>query len=188
MAKKATKGKTVRLLRPPEPQTLDDLLLYIPGMRKMRSINASLLRTLLDRPKKHCTWCGGKVTKGRSTWCGDACVKEYQLRCDAQTQLRFVIDRDKGICQVCDRDTVEAVKLWAAKRTELETANPGVVYRYGDLMKQHAAAFGYGRGHWSEVDHIIPVSEGGGLLGPKNLRLLCGQCHLMVTSKLASKA
>ena len=39
-----------------------------------------------------------------------------------------------------------------------------------------------------EMDHTIPVSEGGGCCGLDNLRTLCVRCHKTVTARLAARA
>jgi 5-methylcytosine-specific restriction protein A len=38
-----------------------------------------------------------------------------------------------------------------------------------------------------DIDHIVPVSEGGGCCGLSNLRTLCKPCHKGETKKLAKK-
>lgn len=38
-----------------------------------------------------------------------------------------------------------------------------------------------------EVDHIVPVCEGGRLCDPENLRTLCAACHKVETAALASR-
>lgn len=40
------------------------------------------------------------------------------------------------------------------------------------------------RRYW-EVDHIVPVVEGGGSCGLSNLRTLCWECHRRATRELA---
>ena len=39
----------------------------------------------------------------------------------------------------------------------------------------------------TEIDHIIPVVEGGGCCGLDNLRTLCTQCHREETNKLMQR-
>jgi len=51
---------------------------------------------------------------------------------------------------------------------------------------------GFGnRDYWRrrlwDVDHIVPVVEGGGSCGPEGLRTLCIPCHRSETAKLARK-
>lgn len=41
-------------------------------------------------------------------------------------------------------------------------------------------------GAW-EMDHVIPVVEGGGSCGLENLRVLCRACHVAVTAQLARR-
>lgn len=165
--------------------TLDDLLEAIPGLRRTRSINADWLRTLLDRRKGQCTWCGQQVPKGSRTWCSDACVQEFKLRCCSQTQARHVLKRDAGICQECGRDTIEAESEFERRWAE-EKKNHGVFFsQYKDAMKDLQTELGFARGSWREVDHIVPVVLGGGLCGVDNLRLLCGKCHAKECQKLS---
>lgn len=38
-----------------------------------------------------------------------------------------------------------------------------------------------------EIDHIVPVCEGGGFCGPENLRTLCPRCHRQETEKLNTR-
>lgn len=84
--------------------------------------------------------------------------------------------RDKGVCAHCGLDC-EALKrkyrkLLPADKKALKT-------EYGIPEHRH-------RRFW-DIDHIIPVIEGGGACGPENLRTLCPKCHRVVTSELAAK-
>ena len=156
--------------------TLDDLLEVVPGMRKLRSLNADWLRKLLDRQKGQCTWCGKSVPKGRRTWCSQECADTFNLRCSCSHQMRHVIKRDNGICQLCGADTFENERkfkeVWKTERNRYPLVS---THRHHEkyVKEQH----GMTRGRWREVDHIKPVILGGGLLGVDNLRLLCGACH-----------
>ncbi len=163
---------------------LDTLLARVPGLRRMRSLDADLLRVLLDRKRGECSWCGTLVQSGRRTWCSDNCVDAFKLRCDAGRQMRFVEARDGGICQLCQRDTIAAErdnKILFNRRHQLLDGPDRI-----EVDRQLHLA-GYARGSWREVDHIVPVSEYGGLLGPQNLRLICGSCHLAETNRLAKR-
>lgn len=174
-------------------KTLDELLQAVPGMRRLRSINADLLRILLDRKKGECTWCGEATGKGRRTWCSDQCVKSFSLRCDAGKARSYVATRDRGICAACGRDTLKA---------EADAAQQGIKawpsWRSGESQQDHQARrdaallrlrveFGYARGQYREVDHDPPVVEYGGLCPVEQLRLLCGACHADETKRLAGR-
>ena len=166
------------------PTTLDELLVVVPGLRKLRSLDAAMLRVLLDRRRTQCTWCGQPVPRGRRTWCSDSCVSAFRARCDTAAQATLVLNRDRGICADCGRDTIAAAR-------EAEAAwrqSPHyMAYRNWDQRRALFAQFGYARGRWREVDHVVPVIEGGGLMGPDNLRLLCGACHAQHTRALRKR-
>jgi hypothetical protein len=42
-------------------------------------------------------------------------------------------------------------------------------------------------GHFWQVDHLVPVIEGGGTCGLENLRTLCTPCHLQATRALRAR-
>lgn len=101
--------------------------------------------------------------------------------------MNYVLKRDRGICGDCGRDTIQAERdfraAWKIEKSQ-----------YGDTFSQHEwperllkDQFGFGRGRWREVDHVIPVVLGGGLLGVGNLRLLCGACHQRATRQLSAR-
>ena len=162
------------------PKDLDDLLALLPGMRKQRFLNAGTLRMLLNRPRRHCTWCGKAVPKGRQTWCSQSCVDAFNLRCSPPHQKAFVEKRDEGICQLCGRNTVASRQFARRALRALPSLN-GSSVKIRDRIRRR---FGYGGGSFSQVDHIVPVCRGGGLCSVENLRLLCGSCHLKVTAEM----
>jgi len=170
---------------------LDDLLALLPGLRRVRSLNADWLRVLTDRQKGECTWCGQPVAKGRSTWCSDDCVKAFKLRCCPNTAAAFAEKRDNGICQKCGRDCRKAERDARAEglmrhRPQLPGETPYEYRRVLDAReKRLREEFGYARGRWSEIDHLVPVVLGGGLCDPAGLRTVCGACHLEATNQLA---
>lgn len=170
------------------PKTLDELLQVVPGLSRLRSLNASMLRVLLDRKKKQCTWCGSEVKKPRLNWCGDKCLEEFNMRCSPQSQAREVIERDKGICSICNRDINQQMELfksaWEEELKKFPSLHSSDRWKAHDSMERK---FGGIRGVWMEVDHILPVIEGGGLCGLDNLRLLCAVCHKGETRKLAKR-
>lgn len=171
----------------PEKLKLVDALTLLPGLRRFRQVDATTLRKWLNREAKECTWCGGPVGKGRSTWCGAVCLQEFKLRCCPHAQRRFVGNRDKGICQICERDTILSEKAYNLNGVKWRPLRSGEDRKaVQEEIKKSLLSYGHARGMWREVDHIVPVCEGGGLLGPDNLRLICGECHLDVTNKLVA--
>ena len=164
---------------------LDDLLAAAPGLRRFRGINARMLAALLEREPYECVWCGGGVPKSRRNWCGDDCVKAFRLRCDPAFGRDFVLEASRGICAECGVDTIAAEARWRSQYRYLFPGNT-----FGNLPRSpevNDAGRVYARGRWREVDHVIPVCEGGGLCGPDGLRLLCGRCHHEATRRLAER-
>jgi len=114
-----------------------------------------------------CRWCRGPVVAPRRTFCGDSCVHEWKIRSSPWYVRREVKKRDKGICQLCGVNVVKAHREWTR-------AKPPA----GDRAARRA--WRQARPRW-EVDHIVPVADGGGECGLENYRLLCRGCHVRVT-------
>ena len=165
-------------------RTLDDLILENPELARLRYLSLDRLRKILCRQKGECTGCGNRVNPG-FRWCSHACRELHYVRCLPAFALRFVRKRDKGICQICGRDTVVSRKQAQAEGLMRYPWPEAYLDKAARMAKR--AEFGYGRGCFSEVDHIIPVSKGGGLCRPENLRLLCGVCHAAATKELFYK-
>jgi len=142
-----------------------------------RLISSGELRQLLNRQKGCCTWCGVEVPKGRRTWCSNDCVAEFNIRCNPASARWAVEKRDEGICAECGFDAAKLQRIRAAVQRD-----------DWFLGSRLPALLGFGfRQHFWEMDHIIPVSEGGGLCSLHNLRTLCIPCHLAHSAELASR-
>lgn len=143
-----------------------------------------------------CKWCEKEVPEGRRAWCDEECIDESRRRTDLGYQRRLVEERDKGICALCGIDTGEvsdlAERFQSEARDVLKTKSKGFGrnrYKYwphGDY-KDFLRAMGFTRQHVWEMDHILPVSEGGGGCGLENLRTLCIPCHDQETAKLKAR-
>ena len=63
----------------------------------------------------------------------------------------------------------------------------------GPLLRAELEKLRIPESHWRltrrlwEMDHIVPVVEGGGSCGLDNLRTLCVACHRKETAKLAKR-
>ncbi len=92
------------------------------------------------------------------------CSDECWLRNTPAMMRRAVQKRDQGICAICGLDT--------------KTVKSSGGY--------------YGTRHKWEADHILPVSEGGGLCGLDGYRTLCkgagtNNCHGKVSGELRKR-
>lgn len=174
-------------------RSFDELLDAVPGLRRLRSLNADWLRVLHDRRLGECTWCGSEMPKGRQVWCGDVCEVAFYTRCSWTYAARLVFDRDRGICRECGTDTVANEREAKALKKVLLTGRCPKHVNLFDWRQQCLesatwfTARGFSRGRWREVDHILPVCNGGGLCTLDNLRLLCGVCHHEHTKQLAAQ-
>lgn len=99
-----------------------------------------------------CRWCRSEVEAPRRAWCSDECVQRYQRVWTWGAMRDLIRERDEEACQRCgttDPPSPKRARSWQ-QRTD----------------------------PW-DVDHIVPVADGG-TDDPANLRLLCIPCHIEV--------
>lgn len=123
-----------------------------------------------------CRQCSQEVKPPRRTFCSQACVDLWVVRTGSGME-RFMRKRDRGICALCGLDC-QALKT---RYKRLLTKQERVAFKV-----QHGIPASRSRRFW-DIDHIVPVVEGGGSSGPDNLRTLCIPCHRGVTKALAGK-
>lgn len=125
-----------------------------------------------------CRKCGKECEKKRQTFCSKECVHEWRLRTDGGYQTKHVLARDKGVCALCGLDCLALREELVRAMRELRAV-------------EWCAERGIPRHLWSrrlwEMDHTIPVVEGGGACGLENLRTLCWACHREQTTQLAKR-
>ncbi|WP_241654291.1 HNH endonuclease [Granulicella sibirica] len=114
------------------------------------------------------------MNKRRRTFCSDYCVHQWRLRTDPGYLRDQVFARDRGVCALCQADTIAIYN--ALRRARGPNRKAGLCL-YG-LATIHAR-----RSLW-DADHILPVAEGGGQCDLDNLRTLCLPCHREVTASL----
>lgn len=120
---------------------------------------------------------------------------------------KAVLERDKGICKSCGVDTV---RLWEWIQTLPMIGNTSAAWRYGREDEHTKLAFRRVLGRhrfraavilgrlWGirihhhrkslfEIDHIVPVADGGGECGIENLQTMCLRCHSQKTAEQAGR-
>ena len=127
---------------------------------------------------KLCRHCQGPVPKGRYTFCSSQCVETWKERTDPGYQAQKVLERDHGVCETCRRDTVALL----AEMRRLPR-HERVQFLLGHGYRPHHC----NRRRLWDMDHRVPVVEGGGACGLDNLRTLCCPCHRQVTADLAAR-
>lgn len=139
-----------------------------PAMRYMRSLSAEAARRAVGRQKGECTWCGQQVPRPRIYWCSDDCRQAFFIRCDpAWARDHFI-----------NTQTVATKIRWCEWSKRLRGWYPMVECQGCHSLTVAPEA---------ELDHIVPVSEGGGLCGPDNYRLLCLDCHKQASAEGAAR-
>ena len=150
-----------------------------------------------------CRYCQAEVPPGKRTFCGPACVHEWKVRSNPGYAATCVLARDCGVCAACGLDCVITLQLLKRLRSEerlerygarllplncalpADTTMPRFRARLDELGITKGRRLLINR-LW-EMDHILPVSEGGGACGLDNLRTLCWACHAKETAKLAAR-
>lgn len=140
-----------------------------------------------------CRWCRGPVPKGRRSWCGDPrCRWEWERRSRWAATRRAVVLRDGGICRRCGLDC-EALRreffrvlaevcgldlaVGLAEGWTPKVKVPDVIVAdFARRTGQPPCVFRNG-GPFIEVDHVIPLTDGGDAFEWTNLQLLCAACH-----------
>lgn len=146
-----------------------------------------------------CKGCEKEVPRGRRCWCSEECIEEQLIRSSPAHAAYRVAQRDSGVCARCHIDTKRlasamrwaeyVIDCWAGHRNwNPPDDDPG--YRphvYGRISRGFLSDMGFTKIHLWEMDHIVPVSEGGGECGLDNLRTLCIPCHKEVTAQLRGR-
>lgn len=152
--------------------------------------------------RRLCRECGAEVPPRRQSYCSEPCADSWKEKWPS-SQSAAVLQRDKGICESCGRDCMallaELTELRAREAAErfprlaldfyippsIALNLPRFVARCDELqLPPHHRTLT--RRLW-EMDHRVPVVEGGGSCGLGNLRTLCWLCHRRATRELAAR-
>lgn len=99
--------------------------------------------------------------------------------------------RDRGVCANCGTDThrqrLAFIRLctWGERGRWFSPRQHPRVAKLA--QRKYGIPRGRLRGEWWDMDHILPVVEGGGACGLENLRTLCIPCHKKETAALAAR-
>lgn len=155
-----------------------------------------------------CRLCGTEIPRGRRTFCSERCVHEWRIESDPAYARAEVFKRDHGVCSVCGTDCYtergRAVfgDRWSgrvglsggrigwptpyAPRGSLSQYQVERSERFQEAVQRLSIPRGRWWSDWWDMDHAVPIVEGGGL-GLDNLRTLCIACHRSETVALAAR-
>lgn len=138
------------------------------------------------REKGVCRVCGSAVRKPRRNYCGDRCAETIGFMVSADRQRQYVLRRDHGRCALCGVDTLFVRRVLNHARE--------FAWRWGVKLAYRAMVRDSGVPTDWEMDHTVPVCEGGGVRpgmtideAMANLRTLCRPCHVEVTRELSRR-
>lgn len=142
----------------------------------------------------YCRGCHQKVAPGRTRWCSQDCQTNAWIRCGVSSTVRFYVEqRDSGVCAICKLNTKELELLYLNLRDQIRRrdydyerfcSSRGWWLRVSVAVRECKLHTWGLQNHWWEADHVVPVSEGGGLCGLDGYRTLCLRCHKSETARL----
>ncbi len=164
-----------------------------------------------------CTWCCETITAPRRTmWCSSTCNEAYALT-QPEVLAGLVEERDHGVCEICTLNTWRLHNFfrrygsgwgrwcsWALDRSGPEAmlarwrrhgwGGRAVTQRSWVSAERPFRLLGleprldlFPRSRWWDMDHRVPIIEGGALFDLGNLRTLCPWCHTRETAALAGR-
>ena len=133
-----------------------------------------------------CRWCKQSIRTGKRpklrTFCDDPnCVHEWKIRSNPGYAAEQVLKRDHGVCCKCGLDCV--LLLRNLQKLSYYSVEFKRICDENEIPENRRTLK---RRLW-EMDHIVPVAEGGGTCGLENLRTLCWKCHSAETKALAGR-
>jgi hypothetical protein len=138
-----------------------------------------------------CNWCGRLLVDARARWCSQTCQDEFWCRASPSYARDLVARRDNGVCSSCGADTQRQRAAYVRLCTWGERGRWFSVRHHPRIAKLAQQKYGVPRARlyseWWDMDHLVPVIEGGGGCGLDNLRTLCIPCHRAETRALAAR-
>lgn len=149
--------------------------------------------------------CGRPPGPGRRYWHSQECVDQWNLRNNPAYARQLIYKRDRGKCASCGLDVSKEFPRIKEAAKEIRryyewwwrvspVTAPGVRAEIGTIWDLHEAVsrtlkekfpgWSLSRSTGWDVDHIVPVAEGGGQCDLDNLQTLCMPCHRQKTAEM----
>jgi len=172
--------------RVPEPCPETAALLHARRFTRFLVLSRDLPRT-----SGACSWCGGPKSPAVKYCCAE-CRNEAFVRSSGRQVHHLLMRRDRGVCSECGLDThglksacyaiYRTLRQFSSDTRRTCAVPRWVIDQWGPFWSMFTSASSM----W-QADHIVPVSEGGGVCGLDNYRTLCLKCHKKVTRELAGR-
>ncbi|XP_060034017.1 DNA annealing helicase and endonuclease ZRANB3 isoform X2 [Erinaceus europaeus] len=121
-----------------------------------------------------------------SRFCSLQCQEEFWIRSNNSYLRAKVFEIEHGVCQQCHLNAQELfLRLRDAPKSQRKSLLDTTWTSKLSLEQLNEMIRNPGEGHFWQVDHIKPVSSGGGQCSLDNLQTLCTLCHRERTAKQA---
>lgn len=142
----------------------------------------SLALDQIKGEKGHCKWCMTKIENTRKKYCSKDCKDSAWAFFYPQKYARkYLIQRQGNNCAHCGYCFDDKTKKY--KRNESYAVgwdkDTGKSIRKDDICYYD---------DMGDIDHIIPIHQGGEILGIENHQILCKECHHKKSARERRKA
>ncbi|XP_057602750.1 DNA annealing helicase and endonuclease ZRANB3 [Hippopotamus amphibius kiboko] len=123
-----------------------------------------------------------------SRFCSLKCQEEFWIRSNNSYLRAKVFEIEHGVCQLCNLNAQELfLHLRDAPKNQRKNLLDVTWTSKLPLEQLNEMIRNPGEGHFWQVDHIKPVSGGGGQCSLDNLQTLCTVCHKERTARQAKE-
>ncbi|XP_060991047.1 DNA annealing helicase and endonuclease ZRANB3 isoform X2 [Dama dama] len=123
-----------------------------------------------------------------SRFCSLKCQEEFWIRSNNSYLRAKVFEIEHGVCQLCNLNAQELfLRLRDAPKSQRKSLLDATWTSKLPLEQLNEMMRSPGEGHFWQVDHIRPVSGGGGQCSLDNLQTLCTVCHRERTARQAKE-
>ncbi|XP_059961889.1 DNA annealing helicase and endonuclease ZRANB3 isoform X2 [Mesoplodon densirostris] len=129
-----------------------------------------------------------KANAWDSRFCSLKCQEEFWIRSNNSYLRAKVFEIEHGVCQLCNLNAQELfLRLRDAPKSQRKNLLDVTWTSKLPLEQLNEMIRNPGEGHFWQVDHIKPVSGGGGQCSLDNLQTLCTICHKERTARQAKE-